>query len=314
MAEFVRRLARPEEGHQTLRPVGGEVTLGCIIRDGYLAYSWGDPTARFGWYSASKPVLATLLFFAVQRGHLESPQALIADQGWSMSEKDRTMNFFHLTNMISGYGCAEKPGDAWAYNDFAIHLLSLSLERAFKQPLNDAAVQCFAPLELECERILGPDNHKGHGVTLAPLDFARIGWLWINRGEWAGRTVLPRAFFDNYMRPQVPRGIPKSVTPDNGGDDYLGIGSYGGGFNQKTYGGGTYGYAWWFNGQTNEAGNLNWPDAPADTFAAMGYGGNIMVMIPSKRLVVAARGNWSKSRPKVDTVSETLKLLMEAMR
>jgi CubicO group peptidase (beta-lactamase class C family) len=110
----------------------------------------------------------------------------------------------------------------------------------------------------------------------------------------------------------VPRGIPRSATLDNGGDDYLGIGSYGGGFNQKAYGGGTYGYAWWFNGQVDDGGCLNWPDAPADAFAAIGYGGNIMVMMPSKRLVVAARGNWARSRPQVNSLNDNLKLLADA--
>jgi CubicO group peptidase (beta-lactamase class C family) len=312
LAEFVRRLGLPAEGRETLRPVGGQVTLGCVVRDGYLVYTWGDPEARFGWYSASKPVLATLLFFAIQRGYLSGPDALIADQGWPLIEKDRTMTFAHLCNMISGYGCAERPGEAWAYNDFAIRLLALSLERAFGRLLNEAAMRCLAPLQLEGGRILGPDNHKGHGVTLMPKDFARIGWFWINRGDWNGRQVLAREFFDAYMRPCVPQGIPRSVTKDQEGDDYLGIGSYGGGFNQRAYGGGRYGYCWWFDRADNKGQPAAWPDAPLDTITAIGYGGNIMVMMPSKRLVVAARGNWTRTRPQSNDLDSNLKLLAEA--
>ena len=314
LVELVRRLSQPQEGRETLRPVGGQVTLGCVVREGRLVYSWGDPEARFGWHSASKPVFATLLFFAIQRGLLSGPEAMIADQGWALVEKDRTMTFAHLANMTSGYGCAERPGEAWGYNDYGIRLLALSLERAYGRELNEAAMRCFAPLALQGGRILGPDNQKGHGVTLTPRDFARIGWFWVNRGAWGGGQVLEREFFDGYMRPHVPRGIPRTVTKDQEGNDYLGIGSYGGGVNQRAYGGGRYGYTWWFNAPKGEgdAEGLVWPDAPEDTFAAIGYGGNLMVMMPSKRLVVAGRGNWSGTRPQADDLNANLKLLAEA--
>jgi CubicO group peptidase (beta-lactamase class C family) len=314
LAELARRLGDYQPEMEKIRPVDGELTLGAVVRDGYLVYSWGNPQAAFNWYSASKPVLATLLFFAIQRGLLRGPEAMIADQGWALVAKDRTMTFAHLANMMSGYACAERPGEAWGYNDYGIRLLALSLERACGRELNEAAMRCFAPLALEGGRILGPDNHKGHGVTLTPRDFARIGWFWINRGAWAGGQVLEREFFDKYMRPHVPRGIPRTVTPDKEPNDYLGIGSYGGGVNQQAYGGGRYGYTWWFNAAGAEADGIVWPDAPGDTFVASGFGGNIMVMMPGKRVVVAARGKWSRTRPQTNDLNGNLKLLAEAAR
>ena len=44
---------------------------------------------------------------------------LNADLGY----KDRAITFRHLLNQTSGYGLAEKPGEAFAYNDFATGLL-----------------------------------------------------------------------------------------------------------------------------------------------------------------------------------------------
>ncbi len=47
------------------RRIGGD---GCLIKDGYLVKTWGSLTATFDWASAMKPVLSTLLFFAVAEG------------------------------------------------------------------------------------------------------------------------------------------------------------------------------------------------------------------------------------------------------
>ena len=43
-------------------------------------------------------------------------------------------------------------------------------------------------------------------------------------------------------------------------------------------------------------------------------GGNIMVMMPGKRLVVAARGKWSGTRPETNELNIDLKLLSDAAR
>ena len=39
---------------------------GVIIKDGYLVYSWGSVSGRFDWASAVKPVMSTMLFYAIK--------------------------------------------------------------------------------------------------------------------------------------------------------------------------------------------------------------------------------------------------------
>lgn len=96
---------------------------------------------------------------------------------------------------------------------------------------------------------------------------ARMGWFWLNRGYWNGTQLLPKSFFDNYVRAEVPyrdASCPRSATPDSSGTtDYLNVGTYGGGVNNDYYVHGPYGFNWWFD--TLCATNLlGYPAAPAD--------------------------------------------------
>jgi len=308
---FARFIQQPM-GRQGEKP---DTFRGVVIKDGYLVYAWGEQDAGGGWFSASKPVLSTLLFFAIQQGKLKGVDDLVGDWRWALSDKDRTMTFRHLADMTSGYACDEAPGAAWAYNDFGIMLYALTLERVYGCSIKDAADAVFAPLQLEDGSLIG-DHLKGRGVSTTPRDFARVGWFWLNRGNWNGRQVLAREFFDTYMKPDVPPGLPRTQTAE--ANDYLDIGSYGGGHNQTDFGPGKYGFNWWFNAPVSKDGPLTFPDAPADIVMASGYGGNLMVILPSQRMVVAARGSWGgvggARRGGANRLNETLKLLMEAVQ
>jgi CubicO group peptidase (beta-lactamase class C family) len=287
-------------------------SYGVVIKDGWLVASWGEPSSKFSWYSASKPVLSTLLFHAVQEGRLKGVDDRIADWDWKLSDKDQPMTFAHLANMTSGYTLKDAPGTAFAYNDFGIHLYALTLDRVLGgKRLNEPAAGLFKDLQLEDGDVFGA-TQKGYGVVTSPRDFARIGWFWMHRGNWNGRAVLRREFFDNCMKASVPPNLP--ISTDKETDDYLHIESYGGGNNQLDYGPGIYGFCWWFNAPLPNTGRLNWPDAPTDTFAALGFGGNNMVMIPSRSLLVAARANWDKvSGAEADSRSNQLLKLLSGL-
>ena len=110
---------------QFVAQVGGR---GVVIRDGYLVRTWGNHTASGStWWSASKPVISTMLLFAVQEGKLASVDDPIRDWGWNLIPKDLNMTFRHLANNVSGYMLAEQPGAAWSYNDYGINLFLKTL-------------------------------------------------------------------------------------------------------------------------------------------------------------------------------------------
>ena len=107
--------------------VGG---AGAIVR----MVTWSTPgairalAAPQAWASASKAVVSTMLFFAINEGRLSGPNVTVRTYvqqqfpGEDLIAKDVPMTFLHLANALSGYALPEAPGDAWAYNDYAFKL------------------------------------------------------------------------------------------------------------------------------------------------------------------------------------------------
>lgn len=288
---------------------------GCIIKNGYVVKSWGSQTEKRDWFSSAKPVLSTLLLFAVQEGKVSSVDALLKDYGWELREKDQTMTFRHLGAMTSGYARPEAPGAAWSYNDFAIQLYQKTLfDRVFKDTPENVvtAPERFGALGLEDGLAFRPSNRR---ISASVRDFARIAWLWLNRGKWGEKQMIRRELIDDCQRPQVPADLPNTVRAAT--DDYLKIGSYGGDSDHFSKAGpGEYGFNWWFNAKGGKhPDTLSWPDAPPDTFMSMGLHGNHSAMMPSLGLlVVAAEADWGSGEPgrNASVVNQRLRLIAHA--
>jgi CubicO group peptidase (beta-lactamase class C family) len=215
--------------------------------------------------------------------------------------------------MVSGYARGEAPGQAWSYNDFGIQLLARSLEKIFQQSLDAACRERLAMLQFEDGAIFG--SRHGLGVEASPRDFARIGWLWLNRGQWkGGRTVIEEKLFARCVRPGVPAGLPRTSVK---GEDYLLVGSFGGGADQRGHGPGVYGFNFWFNERLSN-GERVWPAAPADTFQANGHWNrNTVTMFPSLGMVVVMRGaHAGEFEPGIarGRYNQNLKRLMDAVQ
>ncbi len=270
--------------------LGGD---GCVVRDGYLVKTWGNTERHKDWASAAKPVLSTLLLAAVADGKLASVDTRVKDAGWALNQKDAAMTFRQLANMTGGYCCAEPPGEAWGYNDFAIQLYAKSLERVYGRPLDEAFRTRFAAIQLQDGEFFA--SRAGLGVSASVRDFARLGWLLMNDGAWRGEQLLPRDLVRDCFRPGVPSDLPRTAGRT---DDYLSIGSYGGGTDQTPVGPGVYGFNFWFN-TPDAQGRRAWPALPADTYQANGmWNRDTVTVIPSLRMVVAVRGaNRGKFQP-----------------
>ncbi len=297
-----------DEGRlQDFRAATGDVR-GVIVRDGYLAYAWGDVAERIDWYSAAKPVISTLLLFAVSEGKLSSVDSLVGDRGWTMAAKDASMTFRHLADMVSGYARAEPPGTAWAYNDLAIQLYAVTLfDRVYAEGSPDDAAQHadrLGALGIEDGRIFG--SRGGYGLDMSTRDFARVGWLWLNRGRWDDRQLIPGGLFDAEVKPDVPAGLPRTQAE---GSDYLGVGSYGGGSDQTPHGPGFYGMNSWFN-----PGGATWPSVPHDAYQANGLWNRFaLTVIPSLGIVAAWEGTTASADDFAGPMDDALSVLVDAV-
>jgi CubicO group peptidase (beta-lactamase class C family) len=278
---------------------------GCVVRYGRVVKQWGAQEERSDILSSAKPVLSTLLFFAVKENRLKSVDVPLDQLGWDLEPKDRGITWRHLGAMSSGYARPEGPGQAWAYNDYAIQLYQKTLfDKVFRDDPKTVAMhpRRLGALGLEDGLEFRPANRR---ISASARDFARLAWFWLNRGKWGRRQLLPRRMFDEYMRPQTPRDLP--ATAEAPTRDYLKLGTYGGGSDHFTaFGAGIYGFNWWFN----RTGRLHpdrstWPDAPADTIMSIGAGGNCSVLLPALGIVlVALKAKWGNHQAG-DPQSET---------
>jgi VCBS repeat-containing protein len=293
--------------------IGG---VGTIVRNGYVVYSWGDQTAKADWASAAKPVIHTLLFFAVQENRIKAVEDpvkdwVLAGTGGALRPEDESMTFAQLMNMTSGYAAIDPPGAVWAYNDVASNLKNKLVGAVLGEPLDAQLLTRLAPLQFEDGSLL--TTRGGYGLSTTTRDFARIGWFWMSHGNWRNQQLLSGKFFDDYMRTQVPGSTPRSAGPDV---DYLNVGSVGGGTDQSEYGPGIFGASWWFNETVGMTGLRAWPDAPLDMFQANGHWSDeIVIMIPSLNLLVAARGAWGSFLPgdASSGMNQRLRLLTSAI-
>ena len=110
------------------RKAGG---TGCLVQGGKMIWEWGDVAFRNDVASSSKPIYAYLVFKAIETGRIGSlddgverwaPE--IRELNGQQGYPDRDITFRHLLSQTSGYGLEERPGDAFAYNDYATGLLA----------------------------------------------------------------------------------------------------------------------------------------------------------------------------------------------
>jgi CubicO group peptidase (beta-lactamase class C family) len=95
---------------------------------------------------------------------------------------------------------------------------------------------------------------------------ARFGFLFLQEGNWDGEQVIPADW------------VAEATAPSQS-------------LNQA------YGYLWWLNEPNwltpvvNAGGEgLFWPDTPDDAYAALGFGNQIVLVIPSLDLVITRAG------------------------
>lgn len=275
--------------------VGGR---GCVVRDGFMVYSWGDQSKSSDVASAFKPLLTTLLFMAIQEGKLAGVDARVSDFEPRLKElnagKDGAITWRHLANQISGYGLAEAPGTAYSYNDYA---LTLYYDTLMNQVFREDGTQVLKtrlaePLGFQDPFTFDAFHRKDRlgRLALSVRDFARFGWLYLNHGAWCGRQLVRTDLVQLATSSPLPPAFPR--TSGRFADMIAGQHSIGGSRNITPIGPGFYSFNWWLNG-TNSAGQRLFEDAPLDTFVASGHGGmRTLWMFPAWKLVVC----WNDSR------------------
>jgi CubicO group peptidase (beta-lactamase class C family) len=110
---------------------------------------------------------------------------------------------------------AERPGTTFNYDSGAWHLMSAILaKKTGMDTLDYAKRSLFEPLGISDVRWRAdPQGVRigGYGLFLQPRDMARIGYLYLHRGEWDGRPLLPGGWADRVFNASVDMRLSASV-------------------------------------------------------------------------------------------------------
>ena len=270
-------------------------TTGAIaIVGGRVLWDYGD--LQFVSYLASvrKSILAMQFGPYVKNGRIRLDKTLkelrITDlQGLKPAELDATI--LHLLGARSGvYHPASnaassaggdtvgeppargsvKPGTYFLYNNWDFNALGTIFEQETGENIYEAFARDFAaPMQFQdfdraAQRKSGNaqrSQHPAYHYFLSTRDMARIGYLMLREGQWAGREIVPRDWARRIVTPVTPVA---EMNPDQ--------------FRKGPFG---YGLLWW-----------TW-DGPFNTgdfkgaYTGIGAVGQFITVLPARDLVIA---------------------------
>jgi CubicO group peptidase (beta-lactamase class C family) len=167
----------------------------------------------------------------------------------------------------------KEPGTYYKYNDVRVNVLAYSLLHVFRESLPKVLQQnimnqigasdswrwygyenSWTNIDGHMIQSVSGGGHNGGGVFINSLDHARFGLLYLNNGNWNGKTILTKEWID------------KSITPSPSNLEY--------------------GYMWWLNKRNGEG---YWKGVPENVYYGAGFGGNYIVVIPDNKIVIVAR-------------------------
>jgi CubicO group peptidase (beta-lactamase class C family) len=171
-----------------------------------------------------------------------------------------------------------KAGERWSYSSGDSNLLARAIRIALgdkdmrawaKENLFDRAGMTSAVFESDRSGTLVFSS----SCFMTPEDMAKFGQLYLDDGKMGSTRVLPEGWVDYTKTPAPPVATPQPRT--------------------AAYDGGSYGAAFWLNAAKPDAARetLEYPDAPTDLYSAEGHWGQMIAIIPSRKLVIARVGN-----------------------
>jgi CubicO group peptidase (beta-lactamase class C family) len=212
------------------------------------------PDSKHVIHSCTKSIVSALVGIAIEQGYIEGVDQRVLDllPGRTVANLDadkQAMTLEHVLTMATGLECrdsylhgwsgleqmahsddwvqfvldlpmVEEPGTRFEYCNGAAFLLSAIIqETTGTTALGFAEQHLLGPLGIS--DVEWPANPEGISIgwgrlRMKPHDMAKIGYLYLNRGQWDGEQLVPASWVESSTRKQI------SATLEDG-----------------------YGYQWW---------------------------------------------------------------------
>lgn len=284
-----------------------------VVRKGRLAWEryFHGATARESRnvHSVSKSLLGALVGIAIREEKLQGPDhRLIEGLGDFLPaspDPRRRLTVRHLLTMTAGLAWTEdvteyeiqrapnwvhailtrpltdRPGTRFRYSTGNTHVLSALLTKRTRQPTHAyARSRLLKPLGITVDRWGRHDpqgfDSGGCNVYMTPRELARLGVLFLQRGTWKKKALVPAAWIAESWKPR-----------------------------QRVGGAYHYGYLWWLFEADGHSVSLAW-----------GYGGQFVFVVPSLELVAVVTSDTAAtpSGKKLDPATFARQWLVTALR
>ena len=259
-----------------------------VVRHGRIVWErywggWNEASTDNSW-SMAKSVVSALVGIAIDEGKIrgldQSASGFIPE--WRGDDRER-ITIGHLLTMTSGLTWRmiykqpagdtikmlqsndqlayalnrqlyREPGTDWYYSDGDAEAFSRIIEEATGMSAADyAREKLFGPIGMEGARWL--TDNVGQEMTYCCImstarNFARFGYLFLRNGKWEERQVVPEDWVKASTQPSQIENL-------------------------------NYGYYWWL---------MDFADAPADLYTAIGFATKRIYVIPSLDIVAVRLG------------------------
>lgn len=256
-----------------------------IVRHGHvIGEGWWKPEAAdkpHVLWSLSKSFTSTAVGLAIEEGKLSLNDPVLkffsTDAPADPSENLKAMTVRDLLTMTCGHDTepkgaldgpsvkaflahpvVHKPGTHFQYNTMGTYTLSAIVTKVMgKSVLDYLRPRLFEPLGIENPRWdASPEGNSlgGYGLWLRTEDVAKFGQLYLQKGKWNGKQLIPEKWVEQATRKQV----------ENAEESHSKIGI------DWTQG---YGFQFW--------------RCTHDAYRGDGAGGQLCVVIPDKDVAIA---------------------------
>ena len=296
-----------------------------IIKDGQIQYEHYDskytPETPHVLWSLSKTITGALLGVAEKNGRISLDQHLNEffpdDAAGEAYQKIKIKNLFYLDpgfdwdeyysgnvkkipviNMLYGPGhhnmtdyslskkvIPEGPGYKFNYSTGTPVITMGVLKKVYGAEYDDMPWKSlFNPLGMK-NVIFERDNqgvfNGGASAFATPRDMAKVGYLYLNNGQWNGEEILS------------PEWIKKTLQVSPG---YLSPGTVIRNITDQ----GVYGGSIWLNRAVKPGFGRPFPGSPENMFLGMGHYGQMIVVLPTQKIVIARTGYDKEYNFKID--------------
>jgi len=237
--------------------------IGALIQDGKLALEQPAPVPEWHLETADPRRAITIDHL------LRMSSGLVFDEDYAL--------YSDVTRMLSveadagGFAASKPllvaPDNLWSYSSGTSNILSGIVKRTvggdFQDYYDYTQQRLFLPLGIHSAALETDNNGTFIGSSYmyaSARDWARLGQLCLQDGQWQGNRLLPEGWLAYSTTP----------TPNN----------------PKT----NYGAHFWLNADPEDGQQRTWPSLPVDTYSMNGYQGQHVIIVPSRNLVVVRLG------------------------